>query len=245
MRDQSFAMRCTIVISAIIMMKAANADSTLVAPAKISGLQTAIYQADQRGDFATAVQAAEKCIAITKGTTTAVSDQAANPTCVYYLSKALRDGRGIPRDETRAFALVKDLAARDADGNAALDLAQGYLDGKAIPRNPVEAAVILWRVEHGLWSFYSKYWGMCDDCEDLWAHMKALDARISREMTPEERHRATLIAVDRFPAVAARVKLRDQQVTALLVLAVLTAASLTGGLISWWMRSRRSVHSLA
>ena len=161
------------------------------------------------------------------------------------VSDALRDGKGIPRDETRAFALAKYLAASDADGDAALDLAQGYLDGKATPRDPVEAAVILWRVEHGLWSFYSRYWGLCDDCTALWAHMKTLDARIAREISPEQRHKAILIALNRFPAIAARVKQRDGQVTALLGLGLLAAASLAAGLIRWWMRSRSPVHSPA
>lgn len=232
-------------IGAIITVSAASADSMVVDRGKIAGFQTAIYQADHSGDFAAAVHTAQECIAISKGTAASIDGEAGNPFCVHYLSDALRDGRGIPRDEARAFALAKYLAASDADGDAALDLAQGYLDGKATPRDPVEAAVILWRVEHGLWSFYSRYWGLCDDCTELWAHMKALDARIAREMSPEQRHKAILIALDRFPAIAARVKQRDAQVTALLGLGLLAAASLAGSLIRWWMRSRSSVQSSA
>jgi len=241
MRGQAFAIYCAAMISAIIIVSAARADSMAADRGTIAGFQTAIYQADHSGDFAAAVQTAQECIAISKGTDP-VDDQAGNPFCVHYLSDALRDGRGIPRDEARAFALAKYLAASDADGDAALDLAQGYLDGKATPRDPVEAAVILWRVEHGLWSFYSRFWGLCDDCTALWAHMKALDARIAREMSPEQRHKAISIALNRFPAIAARVKQRDEQVTALLGLGSLVAASLAGGLIRWWMRSRSSVH---
>jgi hypothetical protein len=245
MRGQAFAICCTAMIGAIITVSAASADTMVVDRGKISGLQTAIYQADHSGDFAAAVHTAQECIAISKGTAASVDDEGGNPFCVHYLSDALRDGRGVPRDEVRAFALAKYLAASDADGDAALDLAQGYLDGKATPRDPIEAAVILWRVEHGLWSFYSRFWGLCDDCADLRAHMKVLDARIAREMSPEEKHRAVLIALNRFPAIAERVKQRDGQVTALLGLGLLAALSLAGSLIWWWTRSRRSVHSSA
>lgn len=244
MRGQTFAIHCTAVISTIMMVSVARADSVVVDRGTISGLQAAIYQADQRGDFAVAVHTAEECIAITKGSATPVGDEAGNPFCIQYLSDALRDGRGIRRDEARAFALVKYLAARDADGDAALDLAQGYLDGKATPRDPVEAAVILWRVEHGLWSFYSRYWGLCDDCGRLWAHMKALDARIAQEVTPEERQRAASIAADRFPGIVARVKRRDSQVTALFGVALFVAASLVG-LTLRRLRSRRPILSSA
>ncbi len=244
MRDQAFVICCTAMISATVMVSAPRADTMVADRGKIAGFQAAIYQADQSGDFAAAVHTAQECIAISKGIAPD-DDQTGNPFCVHYLSDALRDGKGIPRDEARAFALAKYLAASDADGDAALDLAQGYLDGKATPRDPVEAAVILWRVEHGLWSFYSRYWGLCDDCTALWAHMKALDERIAREMSPEQRHKAISIALNRFPAIAARVKQRDGQVTALLALGLLAAGSLAAGLIWWWMRSRRSVHSPA
>ena len=55
----------------------------------------------------------------------------------------------------------QNLVATDRDSDAALSLAEAYLDGVGTSRDPIEAAVILWRVQHGAWSIYNDYWGMC------------------------------------------------------------------------------------
>src|SRR5512146_3419592 len=102
MRGQTFAIHCTAVISTIMMVSVARADSVVVDRGTISGLQAAIYQADQRSDFAVAVHTAEECIAITKGSATPVGDEAGNPFCIQNLSDALRDGSGLRRDDARA-----------------------------------------------------------------------------------------------------------------------------------------------
>ena len=109
-----------------------------------------IREADSKGDFERAAHAAEQCLAVV-----------ANDYCKLYLSSSLRTGRGVPRDEERAFAILQNLVATDRDSDAALSLAEAYLDGVGTSRDPIEAAVILWRVQHGAWSIYNDYWGMC------------------------------------------------------------------------------------
>jgi hypothetical protein len=226
-----------IVTTAALQIGAARAEPTANDWKEVSALRTAIYQADRRGDFEGAVRDAEECVTITKGTAARPNDASGSPYyCVYYLSSALRKGRGVPRDEGRAFGLLKALAASDPDGDAALDLAEDYLDGDGTPRNPIEAAVIFWRVEHGTWSIYSDYWGMCTaGCESLYSHEKVVKERLARELSSAEKQQSKLMAADRYPDIAARAKRRDGQVDA----TVAVVATLTGGLLWWRTRSRK------
>lgn len=227
--------------SSLALIAALNIDVSIATKAnatdwrEVQTFQQAINQADRRGDFETAANQAGKCVAITRSTSTEPWTAAGNPYCAYYLASALRNGRGIPRDEGRAFVLLKDLAETDHDSDAALALAEAYLDGAGTPRDPVEAGVILWRVEHGAWSTYSDHWGMCDNCDEFWAHDKVVNERIDRELTAEEKKRAAAIGAARFPEIAARVRHRDIQLEA--TTAILVA--MTGSLLWWRRRSRR------
>jgi TPR repeat protein len=224
-------------IAISVTLKIAGTEAAAADLKEVSALQTAIHQADRRGDFEGAVRDAEECVTITKDTAAGPEEASASPYyCVYYLGSALRKGRGVPRDEGRAFGLLKALAASDPDGDAALDLAEDYLDGAGTPRNSIEAAVIFWRVEHGAWSFYSDYWGMCTaGCESLYSHEKVVEERLARELSFAEKQQSELIAADRFPDIAARAKRRDGQVEA----TVAVVAALTGGLLWWRTRSRK------
>jgi hypothetical protein len=196
-------------------------------------LQQAIFNADRRGDFEGAARNADKCVTMTTGGS---DGSPGSYYCTYYLSSALRTGKGIPRDENRAFTLLRSLTPTDHDGDAALALAECYLDGVGTPRDPIEAGIVLWRVKHGAWSIYSDYWGMCDNCEQLWAHEKAVEKRIEQELTAEERTRADNLAAARFPEIAERVTHRDVQIEA----AALAAVATVGSLIGWcqWSRKR-------
>jgi hypothetical protein len=196
-------------------------------------------EADRRGDFSGAVQSAEGCLAVLAAGPTEAGKGLSEYFCKYYLGSALRKGRGVPRDEQRAFDLLDTLAGADPDGDAALDVAEMYLSGEGISRDPIEAAVIVWRVRHGAWSFYSPYWGMCNNCEGLWAHEKAFQQRLDRELTSDEKQQAEALGTIRFPEVAARVRNRDRQVaigTAFLI-------ALIGGTV--WLCRRFSTRSIS
>jgi hypothetical protein len=195
----------------------------------VQSFQQAIREADRRGDFQTAADQAEKCVAVTKAASTAPLTAEGNRYCAYYFISALRKGRGTPRDERRAFALLGELAAHDRDGDLALDMAEAYLDGVGTRRDPVEAGVLFWRVEHGAWSVYGDYWGMCENCKVLWNHMRVVEERVGRELTEEQKKRAVAIAAGRFPEIAARAADRDQQIRFALVCVFLVAFG-----VLWW-----------
>lgn len=223
----------------IALFAALNIGVTIAAKAEATDwrdaetLKQPIREADRRGDFENATNAAEKCVTITRGARTESKSAPGDYYCMYYLSSALRNGRGVPRDERRAFLLLNDLVATYRDDDAALDLAEAYLDGAGTSRDPVEAGVIFWRVKHGAWSIYSDYWGMCNNCEEFWAHEKVVGERIERELTTTEKKQANTIGAARFPEIAARVTYRDVQIE--VATAVLIAA--TGSLLWLFFRS--------
>ena len=198
----------------------------------LAALFTALRQADRLGDFERADEIARKCITLTSGMQASAGATPDDYYCRYYLSSALRKGRGVPRNEARAFALLSDLVAKDPDGDAALDLTEEYLDGLGPSRDPVEAGVTFWRIKHGAWSVYSNYWGMCDECRTFLNHEKVVGERIERELTADERKQAEAIAVNRFPEIAVRVRHRDRQIKGLRTI----EAVLIGGLL--WLSSR-------
>src|SRR5262249_39515070 len=151
--------------------------------------------ADRRGDLKTAIASAEACVALRES----MPFRAAYGYCENYLGKALLQGNGIAHYARRGLALIKKIAEASPHGDWALDLAEGYLDGNGTPRDAVEAAVITWRVQHGAHSLYSPYWGMCMNCDELWRKEAALDDRLNRELTPNEKQQASAIAAERFP----------------------------------------------
>jgi hypothetical protein len=227
-----------IVSSAILASVASEIGAASAEPAKaglkdILALKMAVYQSDRRGDFDRAVGAAEQCIA----KSVAYGANAPNFYCIHYLSSALKTGRGITRDQERAFELLKGLVALDPNDDAALDLVEDYLDGAGTSRNPIEAAVVFWRVEHGAWSSYSDYLGMCKNCEDFHAHEKAVEARLARELTPTEKYRSEIVAEDRFPDIAAHAKQRDRKIET----TVTVLAALAGSLLYWRRRNRKRI----
>lgn len=207
---------------------------------EMQAIKMKVVQFDKRGDFERAVSAAEQCIA----KSVAYGAHAPDFYCNHYLSSALKTGRGITRDQERAFELLKGLVASDPNGDAALDLVEDYLDGAGTSRNPVEAAVVFWRVEHGTWSSYGDYWGMCKNCEDFYSRKKVVEERLARELTPTEKYRSEVIAEDRFPDIAARAKRRDRKIEAVVtVLAALAGSllALAGSLLYWRGRNRKRI----
>lgn len=162
--------------------------------------------------------------------------------CAYYLSTALKSGKGIPRDQDRAFSLLKSITAKDLDDEPALDLVESYLDGAGTPRDAIEAGIVFWRVEHGGWSIYSDHWGMCDDCGEFYKHERLVAYRISRELTAEEKQTAESLAIARFPAIAERARHLDAQIDWMEALALI---SVVGCLIWWRRRSRKQSNQKA
>lgn len=196
----------TWIIAAALQMGVAHGE----AREEVLALQKTIHAADRGGDFEGAVRAAEDCVTISA---TDPNRPPGNPYCVMYLSSALRTGRGVARDEGRAFRLLKAIVAEDPDDEAALDLAEDYLDGVGTARDPIEGAVIFWRTQHGAWSFYSDHWGMCDECQSFFVHEKAVGERVAREVSPDQLRQSAIIAASRFPEIEARVALRRRQIT--------------------------------
>ncbi|MET2832159.1 hypothetical protein [Mesorhizobium shangrilense] len=196
-------------------------------------LQQEIFQADRRGDFKSAAHAAEECVTMAS----AESDKLPYY-CAYYLSSALKLGKGILRDQNRAFPLLKSITAKDLDDEAALALVENYLDGAGTPRDAIEAGIVFWRVQHGAWSIYSAYWGMCNECEEFRKHERIVAYRIARELTAEEKQTAESLAIARFPAIAERAKHRDAQIKRMQAL-ILALIAVVGCLIWWRRRSRK------
>ena len=109
-----------------------------------------------------------------------------------------------------------------------LGLAEMHLDGRGTPRNAIEAAVLVWRVAHGAWSIYDPQWGLCKVCEDTSAQESALDQRLTRELTSDQRREAAAIIVARFPDIVGHVRNRNAQ---LLVAGALLFAFVAGALL--------------
>jgi hypothetical protein len=193
---------------------------------EIAALHTAIREADRLGDFKRADEIATECVTLTSGIQARSSAVPGDYYCTRYLSLALRSGKGLPRDEDSSFVLLRNLVTKYPDDDAALDLVEDYLDGSGTTRDSVEAGVLFWRVEHGGFSIYSQYWGMCDDCRSLSKHWKTVGDRIRRELTRHERNNAATIASDRFPKIAAQAKHRQRQIAGAATFVVALVGSL-------------------
>lgn len=223
--------RAVLAASAFLGASAALSDEAPSRPQDVTRFHSAIHQADQRRDFGGAVRSAEECLDFVETIHARTGQRPGFGYCAYYLSSALRSGRGTSRDAVRAFQLLAAVAATD-DGKAALDLAEMYLNGEGTPRNAVEAAVLVWRVEHGAASIYSDYWGMCDVCEDNSAQERSLDRRLAHELTLNEQREAAAIERSRFADIVERVKQRDTQIET-------ATASLFAAIAAlFWLRRR-------
>lgn len=218
----------------VIICASANLKAETLDWREVSKLEQSLREAERRNDFEGAAKAAEKCVAVTKNSDAAFQRETGQPYCARYLAMALRDGKGIKRDEIRAFAIIRGLAAK-SDWQS-LDLVEAYLDGMGTPRDHVEAGVIFWRVDHGFLSIYSDYWGMCNECEADYSEKEILRQRIERELTPEEKQKADAISLSRFPEIAARVRERDSFLATIIMSSVI-AISLV--VIFILIRSRR------
>jgi hypothetical protein len=179
-----------ILILIFIVCASANLKAETTDWREVSKLEQSIIEDGRRNDFDGAVKAAEKCIAVTKNSDAAFQRGTGRPFCARYLAMALRDGKGINRDEVRAFAIIRALAAK-SDWQS-LDLVEAYLDGMGTPRDPVDAGVIFWRVDHGFLSIYSDYWGMCNECQVDYSKKETLRRRIEIELTSEQKKRRKL-----------------------------------------------------
>ena len=131
-----------VAIGAVMQVGNASAEPG-AANGRVSPIQIGISQSDLRGDFESAVPVAGACLTVSGGTTGTPNNWLVNPSC------ALGEVDGNSRDQARALEIEKVFAGHDADDDAALDLAEDYLDGVDVRRDPVEAAVLVWRVEHG------------------------------------------------------------------------------------------------
>ncbi|TPN74539.1 hypothetical protein FJ987_13860 [Mesorhizobium sp. CU2] len=221
----------TVAFVSALLTRLAPANADAFDWRNILPLQQEIIQADRRGDFKSAAHAAEQCVTASSAELGDVPEY-----CAYYLSSALKLGKGLPRDQDRAFSLLKSVTTKDMDDEAALALVESYLDGSGTPRDAIEAGIVFWRVEHGAWSIYSPYWGMCDECAEFHRYEQLVAYRISRELTAEEKQTAESLAVERFPAIAERVKRRDAQIEWIEIL-IATLIAAFGCLIWWWPRS--------
>jgi hypothetical protein len=203
-------------------------------PSELGRLIRLTSDADRRGDFKTAIASAEACVALRES----MPSGAAYGYCENYLGKALLQGKVAAGDARRGFTLIKNVTAADPDGSWALDLAEAYLDGKGVARDPVEAAVITWRVEHGAFSIYSPYWGMCTECSELYRNEAALDKRLNSELTSDQKQQAISAAAERYPEIARTVKRRNTQMTSIATVSFALIASAI-----WWRRRRRTVRT--
>jgi len=156
--------------------------------------QQEIREAELRGDYEAAVAAAQQCIARYE---TTGEELLRGQFCLFYYATALKIGRGVARDKRQACLIFKGLAAVKPDGKASLELAECYLDGTGVPRDPVEAAVIVWKVQNGPFSSY------CTECGDLFEHARALHLRLKRELSSEERTKADRTKESRYPDIVA------------------------------------------
>jgi hypothetical protein len=212
-------------------------------PQDVTRFHSAIFQANQRGDFDNAVRSAEDCLAFEEAIQSRTGQRPGGGSyCAYYLSSALRSGKGAPRDVTRAFHLLITFGAADSDGAPALNLAEMYLDGEGTARDPVEAAILVWRVEHGSWSKYSPYWGMCTVCEDYSAQERSLDERLARDLSVDELQQAAVIERIRFPMIVEQVKRRDAEIETATASLFAAIAGLAGIL---WMRRRSAARRVS
>jgi hypothetical protein len=193
--------------------------------------------ADRQSDFKTAVASAEACVALRESMPSGYYGY-----CENYLGKALLRGNGVARDARRGFALIKKAAEAYPDADWALDLAEAYLNGDGVPPDPVEAAVIAWRVQHGASSVYNSYWGMCLNCDELWRHAAVLDERLNSELAPNQKQQARGIAAERFPEIAKQVRRQDtQQDTQMFFIATALFALIASAI--WWRRRRRTLEA--
>jgi hypothetical protein len=76
------------------------------------------------------------------------------------------------------------------------------------------------------------------DCDDLWRKEAALDERLNRELTPNEKQQASAIAAERFPELAKAVRQRNTEMSSI---ATALFALIAGAI--WWFGRRRAVEA--
>jgi hypothetical protein len=91
-----------VLVAALQIVVSIPAEAETTGWHELEKLHKAIREADQRGDLGDAANAAERCVAITTTIQTQSKIARVDYYCAYYLSSALRNGRGTPRDEHRA-----------------------------------------------------------------------------------------------------------------------------------------------
>jgi hypothetical protein len=179
----------------------------------ISALNFESYRDDQRGDYQAAVAAAQKCWSLIESGIVPGFEAA----CSDYYGRALETGKGVDRDDAQAFEVFQRLQQLYPDRESA-NLAEFYLDGIGVAPDPVEAAVLLWRSEHG----YDSYWTMsllnvliCDGCDEmpvLEAQEAPLDARLDKELTGDQWNEAYSLEAERYPQIEHAVFIRKIEI---------------------------------
>lgn len=166
----------------------------------------AMNAADQMGNYQAAVSAAQDCSKLNAMTIQKVQ-------CEEYYGNALLTGVGISKDEHAGFQVFREIANGSPESSDALKLAQLYLDGVGGPSNPVEAAVVVWRAEHGVGSAYGAAFGECDGdgCEALWAAEPGIDSQLKSELTDQQWREADELERERYPEIESVVTHRDNE----------------------------------
>ncbi len=113
-----------------------------------------IMKYDQDGDYYDAAKMAQKCAEIAEQLPLNVEIS-----CEAEYAQDLETGKGVSVDKANAFEIFKNFYVRNPPWNLPR-LAELYLDGVGTKPDPVEAAVLNWRTEHGEASFWGPGWGM-------------------------------------------------------------------------------------
>jgi len=152
--------------------------------------------------------------------------------CQHYYATALQTGKGVPRDEKKAFEILQDLYNIDPWMDAP-DLAQAYLDGMGVDENPVEASVLMWKYEHdGALTWPNDLFIKYDDTSMV-KQNKAIDARLDEIMTPTQWQEATAEELVLYPKLVHQIAMRKLE-------HLLFSVGVVCLLLLWvWARSRR------
>ncbi|RCW87708.1 hypothetical protein [Phyllobacterium bourgognense] len=158
---------------------------------KTTAFQQSIQEAETRGDHRAAVSYARECheLWVSIG-------RFSSPYCTYYYVNALAFEGAVCGDQDRAFRIVAKIVSMNFDDTFSIELTRFYLDGIGTFRNTVEATVTLWRFRNGK---ISEAFSCKNGCDDLWHDVKALETRLEKELSREEKAKARTLERERFP----------------------------------------------
>ncbi|MBZ9654049.1 hypothetical protein [Phyllobacterium lublinensis] len=147
-----------------------------------------IRQADAQGNYRVALDNAREChemwLAL-KLPHWRSSD------CSYYYVDAVVAGKGITNNPVLGFQILEQTVKANYDDTYAVPkLVRSYLDGIATSRNPVGAAVTLWRFKNGR---ISEFFACKNGCDDTWRDIEDLEVLVDEELSDEEKYQAKML----------------------------------------------------